>query len=160
MLDLISRWRTTACFGSTPPVPWCSDHPDSLVRRFRTHGPNGPGVYPQCVPNGGVLPAQAALVAREVWAASLVLVDPGAHASASERANVGVGERRGCGRARVANRFDVGVSAPFAFCSVEPEDRCEGCLAAAWFGEPCAVALEVARVAPYEDEHCSVELGK
>jgi DNA-binding CsgD family transcriptional regulator len=34
-------------------VPACADHPGSLVRRYRTHGPNGPGVYPQCVPSDG-----------------------------------------------------------------------------------------------------------
>lgn len=34
-------------------TPRCSDHPDSHVRRFRAHGPDGPGVYPQCVPQDG-----------------------------------------------------------------------------------------------------------
>lgn len=33
-------------------LPTCAAHPGSLVRRYRTHGPNGPGVYPQCVPEG------------------------------------------------------------------------------------------------------------
>jgi DNA-binding CsgD family transcriptional regulator len=33
--------------------PRCPAHPDSLVRRYRTHGPRGPGVYPQCVPLNG-----------------------------------------------------------------------------------------------------------
>lgn len=37
-------------------LPRCSHHPGSLVRPYRTHGPNGPGVYPQCVPGGGELP--------------------------------------------------------------------------------------------------------
>lgn len=37
-------------------VPRCSGHPGSLVRPYRTRGPNGPGVYPQCVPRGGQLP--------------------------------------------------------------------------------------------------------
>jgi DNA-binding CsgD family transcriptional regulator len=36
--------------------PECSIHPGSLVRRYRTHGPNGPGVYPQCVPADGDQP--------------------------------------------------------------------------------------------------------
>jgi DNA-binding CsgD family transcriptional regulator len=31
-------------------LPTCTAHPGSLIRRYRTHGPNGPGVYPQCVP--------------------------------------------------------------------------------------------------------------
>lgn len=33
--------------------PRCPAHPNSLVRRYRTHGPRGPGVYPQCVPLNG-----------------------------------------------------------------------------------------------------------
>jgi DNA-binding CsgD family transcriptional regulator len=33
--------------------PRCATHPGSLVRRYRTHGPHGPGVYPQCVPLNG-----------------------------------------------------------------------------------------------------------
>jgi DNA-binding CsgD family transcriptional regulator len=37
-------------------VPSCPDHPGSLVRRYRSHGPNGPGVYPQCVPGGNAQP--------------------------------------------------------------------------------------------------------
>jgi DNA-binding CsgD family transcriptional regulator len=37
-------------------LPSCTVHAGSLVRRYRTHGPNGPGVYPQCVPAGGELP--------------------------------------------------------------------------------------------------------
>jgi DNA-binding NarL/FixJ family response regulator len=36
-----------------PGVPSCQAHPGSLVRRYRTHGPRGPGVYPQCVPQDG-----------------------------------------------------------------------------------------------------------
>jgi DNA-binding CsgD family transcriptional regulator len=31
----------------------CSLHPEAPVRRYRTQGPRGPGVYPQCVPAGG-----------------------------------------------------------------------------------------------------------
>jgi DNA-binding CsgD family transcriptional regulator len=34
-------------------LPTCRDHPGSFVRRYRSHGPAGPGVYPQCVPRGG-----------------------------------------------------------------------------------------------------------
>jgi DNA-binding NarL/FixJ family response regulator len=37
-------------------MPSCSTHPDSLVRRYRTQGPAGPGVYPQCVPANGDAP--------------------------------------------------------------------------------------------------------
>jgi DNA-binding CsgD family transcriptional regulator len=33
-------------------LPSCSVHRGSLVRPYRSHGPNGPGVYPQCVPDG------------------------------------------------------------------------------------------------------------
>ena len=36
--------------------PECKIHPGSLVRRYRTHGPSGPGVYPQCVPTDGDQP--------------------------------------------------------------------------------------------------------
>jgi DNA-binding CsgD family transcriptional regulator len=36
--------------------PECQIHPGSLVRRYRTHGPSGPGVYPQCVPTDGDQP--------------------------------------------------------------------------------------------------------
>lgn len=31
----------------------CSLHPGAPVRRYRTQGPKGTGVYPQCVPPGG-----------------------------------------------------------------------------------------------------------
>jgi DNA-binding CsgD family transcriptional regulator len=34
-------------------LPVCPIHPGSFVRRYRTHGANGPGVYPQCVPAAG-----------------------------------------------------------------------------------------------------------
>lgn len=37
-------------------LPSCSLHPTSLVRPYRSHGPNGPGVYPQCVPGGNEQP--------------------------------------------------------------------------------------------------------
>jgi DNA-binding CsgD family transcriptional regulator len=37
-------------------APTCSTHPGSLVRPYRTLGPSGPGVYPQCVPGGGEQP--------------------------------------------------------------------------------------------------------
>ncbi|MDX6567341.1 MAG: Bacterial regulatory protein luxR family [Gaiellales bacterium] len=33
--------------------PSCSLHPDAPLRRCRTQGPNGPGIYPRCVPGGG-----------------------------------------------------------------------------------------------------------
>ena len=43
--------------GGARPTPGsptvCAAHPGSLIRRYRTHGPNGPGVYPQCVPMNG-----------------------------------------------------------------------------------------------------------
>jgi DNA-binding CsgD family transcriptional regulator len=31
----------------------CPAHPTGYVRRYRTNGPEGPGVYPQCVPGDG-----------------------------------------------------------------------------------------------------------
>ena len=34
-------------------MPVCPEHPGSRVRIYRTHGPNGPGAYPQCVPIHG-----------------------------------------------------------------------------------------------------------
>ena len=37
-------------------APTCSTHPGALVRPYRTLGPNGPAVYPQCVPGGGKQP--------------------------------------------------------------------------------------------------------
>jgi DNA-binding CsgD family transcriptional regulator len=37
-------------------APICAIHPGALVRPYRTLGPNGPGVYPQCVPGGGEQP--------------------------------------------------------------------------------------------------------
>jgi DNA-binding CsgD family transcriptional regulator len=37
-------------------TPACSDHPGSLIRRYRTRGPNGPGIYLQCVPRDGRQP--------------------------------------------------------------------------------------------------------
>jgi DNA-binding CsgD family transcriptional regulator len=43
---------------AVPPtnMPTCASHPDALVRRYRTQGPAGPGVYPQCVPSNGDAP--------------------------------------------------------------------------------------------------------
>jgi DNA-binding CsgD family transcriptional regulator len=37
-------------------MPSCSEHPGSLIRRYRTRGPNGPGIYLQCVPQNGGSP--------------------------------------------------------------------------------------------------------
>ena len=37
-------------------MPTCPTHADSLVRRYRTQGVVGPGVYPQCVPADGDAP--------------------------------------------------------------------------------------------------------
>jgi DNA-binding CsgD family transcriptional regulator len=48
--------RATAPGVRAGVLPRCSLHPASLVRPYRTHGPTGPGVYPQCVPGGGYLP--------------------------------------------------------------------------------------------------------
>ena len=41
---------------AVPAPPRCPLHPGSLVRRYRALGPAGPGVYPQCVPGGGLQP--------------------------------------------------------------------------------------------------------
>ncbi len=38
------------------PNPRCQIHPAAPVRRYRTNGPSGPGVYPQCVPTDGSAP--------------------------------------------------------------------------------------------------------
>jgi DNA-binding CsgD family transcriptional regulator len=38
------------------PNPRCLRHPSAPVRRYRTNGPNGPGVYPQCMPMDGSAP--------------------------------------------------------------------------------------------------------
>jgi DNA-binding NarL/FixJ family response regulator len=37
-------------------LPSCAIHPGSVVRRYRSHGPKGPGIYPQCVPGGDEQP--------------------------------------------------------------------------------------------------------
>jgi DNA-binding CsgD family transcriptional regulator len=34
----------------------CSLHPAAPFRRYRTQGPNGPAVYPQCIPGDGEQP--------------------------------------------------------------------------------------------------------
>ncbi len=36
--------------------PHCQLHPTAPVRRYRTNGPKGPGVYPQCMPSDGSAP--------------------------------------------------------------------------------------------------------
>lgn len=60
MLDRIAKpWtlRVVADDADSPlAMPACSIHADSLVRRYRTQGPAGPGVYPQCVPSDGGAP--------------------------------------------------------------------------------------------------------
>ena len=48
--------RSTIRAYGVPAPPRCPMHPGSLVRRYRAHGPAGPGVYPQCVPGGGLQP--------------------------------------------------------------------------------------------------------
>jgi DNA-binding CsgD family transcriptional regulator len=60
MLDLIAQPRTLRVVATDPDaitaMPSCSTHPGSFVRRYRTQGPAGPGVYPQCVPADGDAP--------------------------------------------------------------------------------------------------------
>jgi DNA-binding NarL/FixJ family response regulator len=60
MLDLIATPRNLRVVATHPgqptPMPGCAEHPHSLVRRYRTQGPAGPGVYPQCVPANGDAP--------------------------------------------------------------------------------------------------------
>ena len=60
MLDVIARPRTLRAIAhvsrSTTVTPSCAEHPGSLVRRYRTQGASGPGVYPQCVPSNGDAP--------------------------------------------------------------------------------------------------------
>ncbi|MDX6569349.1 MAG: Bacterial regulatory protein luxR family [Gaiellales bacterium] len=56
----IAQTRTLRVLSAHPGpgkiMPSCSTHPDSFVRRYRTQGPTGPGVYPQCVPGNGDAP--------------------------------------------------------------------------------------------------------
>lgn len=60
MLDLIAQSRPLRIVATDPDspllMPACAVHSDSLVRRYRTQGPGGPGVYPQCVPSNGDTP--------------------------------------------------------------------------------------------------------
>jgi DNA-binding NarL/FixJ family response regulator len=57
MLDVTSESRSLRVVARTTTLmPSCSIHGDSLVRRYRTQGPTGPGVYPQCVPANGEAP--------------------------------------------------------------------------------------------------------
>ena len=55
MLSLTSaaHGRFAARSIRTMIVPTCATHPGSTVRSYRANGPNGPGVYPQCVPKRG-----------------------------------------------------------------------------------------------------------
>jgi DNA-binding NarL/FixJ family response regulator len=61
MLDLIARTRTlresaARSTTTTTQLPTCSAHSGSFVRRYRSQGPTGSGVYPQCVPSNGDAP--------------------------------------------------------------------------------------------------------
>jgi DNA-binding CsgD family transcriptional regulator len=57
MLELISPPRILRAVGqhtdAVVVMPVCRAHPGSTVRRYRTNGIAGPGVYPQCVPADG-----------------------------------------------------------------------------------------------------------
>jgi DNA-binding CsgD family transcriptional regulator len=57
MLELVSPPRNLRAVGqhqdAVTAMPVCRVHPGSTVRRYRTHGIDGPGVYPQCVPADG-----------------------------------------------------------------------------------------------------------
>jgi DNA-binding CsgD family transcriptional regulator len=59
MFDLTTRPRilrvVDAHDGDGSTLPTCPIHLASNVRRYRTIGPDGPGVYPQCVPGHGAL---------------------------------------------------------------------------------------------------------
>jgi DNA-binding CsgD family transcriptional regulator len=72
-------------------LPSCLEHSGSLVRRYRSHGPSGPGVYPQCVPADG---AQPHLLA---WLAAPATPHPEANfasgAQTSSRSALTVSER-------------------------------------------------------------------
>jgi DNA-binding CsgD family transcriptional regulator len=65
-------------------LPTCTEHPGSLVRTYRSHGPHGPGVYPQCVPTTGEPPHLLAWTAETV--PEHVSESNSAALSASERA--------------------------------------------------------------------------
>jgi DNA-binding CsgD family transcriptional regulator len=53
--------------------PHCTTHPNATVRRYRTNGPNGPGVYPQCVPADGTPPHLLSWTAEPVKPTGTVL---------------------------------------------------------------------------------------
>jgi DNA-binding CsgD family transcriptional regulator len=59
MFDLTTQPRTLravdARHNDDSTLPTCPIHLGSTVRRYRTTGPAGPGVYPQCVPGHGGL---------------------------------------------------------------------------------------------------------
>jgi DNA-binding CsgD family transcriptional regulator len=62
-----------------PGIPACRAHPGSPIRRYRTHGPRGPGVYPQCLPADGGEPhlLEWGAPARSARPALLVPLSPG-----------------------------------------------------------------------------------
>jgi DNA-binding NarL/FixJ family response regulator len=60
MLEFTSPTRNLLDIGpresAVAAMPVCPVHLGSAVRRYRAHGPAGPGVYPQCVPARGGQP--------------------------------------------------------------------------------------------------------
>jgi DNA-binding CsgD family transcriptional regulator len=56
MSDTITTRHLHLIARSETATPACETHVGSFVRRYRTNGPNGPGVYPQCVPANGDSP--------------------------------------------------------------------------------------------------------
>jgi DNA-binding CsgD family transcriptional regulator len=54
--ELQMRSTATPIDAVGSPLPICPSHPGSRVRRYRSLGPNGSGVYPQCLPADGSQP--------------------------------------------------------------------------------------------------------
>ncbi len=86
MLELHSLRGTQATSASSNvnATLTCARHPGSNVRRYRTNGPNGPGVYPQCVPRGGGAPHLLA------WVDAAALEEPESDARLLSPSEVGV----------------------------------------------------------------------
>ena len=76
--------QPTSLSSSVTGALTCARHPGSNVRRYRTNGPHGPGVYPQCVPCGGGTPHLLA------WVDATALEEPESDARLLSPSEVGV----------------------------------------------------------------------
>lgn len=84
----------TDCADRVVPVftvmPTCLTHLGSIVRMFRTNGPNGAGAYPQCVPAHGqphLLAWADALLVPELVATHLTAITPSEYLVLMDAAN-------------------------------------------------------------------------